>query len=158
MRVQRLAVEQQHPGEFGGPARFDETKVTTFVGSINLIPDNGVTHRGEMHANLVRPARLRPRPHEGKAAASGGGGGALEASRHVQMGEGGGAIGVNALLEPDRRGLARAQAEQRGVHREFVPRGPAVDEGEVFLVEAVVPPHHRQTEVPCGRGRFGHEQ
>jgi len=75
--------------------------------------------------------------------------------QNTEIGEGGCAIGVNALFEMNPRGLHAALAEEWRIDRGVCPRGMTADEGEIGFFH--IARGHGGGEETCGGGVFGDE-
>ena len=110
-----------------------------------------------MHPDLVQPTGFRHGPHDAvPAAVVTLRGRALTPAQHLEACPRGRAVGMHRALEPDARGFLFAQAQQRRVHRERIPRGPAPNDGQIFLADASA--HHVEGEPAGGGGGLGDEQ
>ena len=131
----------------GGESAFDEGEVAIFVGAIDFIADDGVAGVGEVDADLVFAAGLRPDVEEGIGLAFAG-----ETLLDGVFGDGGGAVRADAVFDYDGAFFIFAEGTvQNGV----IGGGPAVDDGEIFFFDGAGFP--TAAEFAGGGGVFGND-
>lgn len=135
--VEGLAVEEEAGREIGRPAGLDEVEVTALVGSVELVPDDGMPGMGGMHADLVHASGERVAADQGESHA----GLLFKPAHHLETGEGFLAVGMHDLFDPHGRFDHVAFAQERSVDEELFAVRPPMHDGEVGFAE--LPAFHR---------------
>ena len=151
--MQRVTRQKQFAFEFRRPAGLNEFQIKIFIRTVDFIADDRMTERSEMNTNLMSPSRFRNRADKreffSRRRSS------VEALFDTKFCDCRGALGMNHLLQPDRRRLLRALAKQGSIDNFRLPARPAPDDGEIFLVDALL--LHEQTKSSRGGSCFCNE-
>ena len=134
------------------PSLINEIQVMTASSRINLVTHQREAGRSQMHPDLMRAARLRPRAQHGKPAILRKAQPLLNVKpRHRRR-----AVGMNRPFEPNGRRGDFSQPKNRTINHFLIPFGPVKNQGYILLADPT--PLHGH---PCRTGGwrvFGHEQ
>lgn len=151
--MQRVTRQKQFAFEFRGPAGLNEFQVKPFIRTVDFIADDRMTKRSKMNPNLMSAAGFRNRADEreffSRRCFP------FEALFDAKFRDCRRPLGMNHLLQPDRRRLLCALSQQGSIDNFRFPVRPAPDDGEIFFVDAVL--LHEQTKSARSGRRFCNE-
>ncbi len=98
--MQSVSCKQELLLKLRCPSRFDKAQVELLIGAVDLVADNWMSNRRQMHPNLMRSSRPRNGANEREFLP--GCGVAPEAVLDAEFGDRGRALRMNGLLEVNR--------------------------------------------------------
>lgn len=121
-----------------GQAVLCKRQVAAFVAAVKLVADNWIANMREMYADLMFAAGVRDNPKQRKGERRGGNGtggwrGVKEPALDEKFRSRLHSVGTHAILDGDNAALVLAQ---RRVNQAVIFTDMAVDDGEVFFLDA----------------------